>query len=809
MVRQRKGRPHLDSIKDHSNKSKFTRRRENESSVTLFLLLAAVVGFTLCGLGAYKLWNYKLSARLYTPLNAPLVINRTECDMTRFWGSYRTNLYFGMRTRSPQSLMTGLMWFPHFEPNGEMNIRHTCEQSDGLRKYGWLKHDGTNFGLQEIVDMDFALNTDFVKKMGGDHGGDWTVRISGREMGNLNQVVSLMFYATHEGQVQMKPAVDKNMFTALQGNSPELGLFTLHFSRPLKIIYSSFLVAHTPNVHSVKDVVIRNMGLAKKLKGAEKLQLVRLPGRVTSRDEDGRELPTNLFVQHWTLQLPFDVEIAFESGSFLTRGDRLLGPAFESLRNHYSDQFDRKFEEKFTLASEGFTNEEVRFAQAALSNMIGGIGYFYGSSKVISRYFKKPVDYWNSALYTAVPSRPFFPRGFLWDEGFHQLLISQWDESISKDIIGHWLDLINIEGWIPREQILGDEARTKVPSDFVVQHNENANPPTLILPIKSMVDKGVLDERYLRKIFPRLKAWFNWFNTTQLGKLPSTYRWHGRDAKTDKELNPKTLTSGLDDYPRASHPSDDERHVDLRCWMSFAAGLMADIAEAVSEKSDAVLYRSTSDYLSDNKLLDKYHWSSKAESYSDYGNHTKFVKLVQRAIQPSQPGSPKKTVRIVTSKQGPSLKFVNALGYVSLFPFLLQILDPASPKLEKVLKDLRDPERLWSEYGLRSLSQSNSIYKTYNTEHDAPYWRGAIWININYLAVRALNYYASIAGPYQSMAKEIYTDLRLNLIRNMLREYQRTGFIWEQYDDVTGHGKGSHPFTGWSSLVVLMMSEHF
>lgn len=47
----------------------------------------------------------------------------------------------------------------------------------------------------------------------------------------------------------------------------------------------------------------------------------------------------------------------------------------------------------------------------------------------------------------------------------------------------------------------------------------------------------------------------------------------------------QTLSSGLDDYPRASHPSDDERHLDLRCWMFLAANCMHSIAELLGTNS--------------------------------------------------------------------------------------------------------------------------------------------------------------------------------------------------------------------------------
>ena len=65
-------------------------------------------------------------------------------------------------------------------------------------------------------------------------------------------------------------------------------------------------------------------------------------------------------------------------------------------------------------------------AKAALSNMLGGLGYFHGSSKIKLPALaeggpSRVVESWPAALYTGVPSRSFFPRGFLWDEGFHQV----------------------------------------------------------------------------------------------------------------------------------------------------------------------------------------------------------------------------------------------------------------------------------------------------------------------------------------------------------------------------------------------------
>ena len=68
----------------------------------------------------------------------------------------------------------------------------------------------------------------------------------------------------------------------------------------------------------------------------------------------------------------------------------------------------------------------------------------------------------------------------------------------------------------------------------------------------------------------------------------------------------------------------------------------------------------------------------------------------------------------------------------------------------------------------RSLSKSSSLYQARNTEHDAPYWRGPVWFNINFLTLRALHHYSSGRGPHAALAQRLHDELRRNLLGNLV-----------------------------------------
>lgn len=119
-------------------------------------------------------------------------------------------------------------------------------------------------------------------------------------------------------------------------------------------------------------------------------------------------------------------------------------------------------------------------------------------------------------------------------------------------------------------------------------------------------------------------------------------------------------------------------------------------------------------------------------------------------------------------------------GYVSLFPLLLGLLPPSSPHLAPLLAMINDPAQLWSPAGIRSLSKQHALYG-----QGENYWRGPVWMPMNYLALRSLfRVYARADGPSQARAGETYERLRGAVVENMLK-----------VSEVCGMGSG-----GWGTV---------
>ncbi|CAG2102762.1 unnamed protein product [Medioppia subpectinata] len=713
------------------------------------------------------------------------------------WGSFRSGHYFGLKTCGPQSMVTGMMWFWNRIEGHTLPVRHWCDQNDRLGRYGWTRHDFHSFGIQEIVDQNVVFETSFIKLSHN----SWKARIEAKpkyteQSTSMPSVpISLIFYAatqTAEDRLQVMPFnadLKPNSNFQIEGHSQDLGDFrmTLKVSKnKANVLFRNYLnTVSNPPLVNLKESLLNNLVLF------DINDMNRNPIFVVNGDSFDKRDQINSanFVAHqivFSSAVQLDIEFQTLSAQSNTESnDQSVN--IDSYRNELEKrtlQFDKDFELKFGLEEKKFSQNEISFAKAIVSNVLGSIGCFNGYSSVQSDPTEEPVAYGPLQLLTGVPSRSFFPRGFLWDEGFHQLLIGEWDRELSEVMIESWLSLMNSEGWIPREVILGGEAEARVPKEFVNQKTTNANPPALFLAIDKLevilggeaearvpkefvnqkttnanppalflaIDKllnnGNVDIKWLHKVFPRLQLWYNWYNSSQTGQISSTYRWRGRDPNSITELNPKTLTSGLDDYPRATHPTDDEMHLDLRSWVAFASQVMSKIAKLV-DKSFAQRYEETAKYLSDNQLLDSLHWSDKHNMYCDKGLHSTQVKLI-KVRNKSDNGF----VKVRTEVTPPAFDCVPELGYVSLFPFMLTLIETKNPKLAKVLDDLENPKLIWSSYGIRSLSRSSPYYGQHNTEVDPPYWRGAVWLNMNYLILKI---WINKVGP-KAIVSELLTN---------------------------------------------------
>ena len=289
-------------------------------------------------------------------------------------------------------------------------MRHWCDHNDGLAKYGWSQHDGKHFGVHDVYENKqngFWIRNSWVKRYGGKYGGDWTVRTRVESSDASNQrpsLVSIIFYFATEYTGWIKSVKASSKSHTLSGATNDLGTFKIRINTNDLSVDKA-----TGNVSLVhlKDHMVNNGYFGRHVSKASKIK--EYFGFVEEAYQPIED--SNFIAYQITGTLPFEFDILFESDSLreefkkngheLKELPELKGDFFEKTLNDYQTSFVDRFETTFMLKDKQFSPSAISMAQATLSNVLGGIGFFTGQSIVKSQSNKEPVLYWSANLYTA------------------------------------------------------------------------------------------------------------------------------------------------------------------------------------------------------------------------------------------------------------------------------------------------------------------------------------------------------------------------------------------------------------------------
>ncbi|KAJ8112508.1 hypothetical protein OPT61_g5140 [Boeremia exigua] len=760
----------------------------------------------------------QLSARLVAfasvapALSATVDSSLYSNEAPLLWGPYRPNLYLGIRPRVPESLVAGLMW-------GKLNeqdklLRHTVEQNDGMAMYGWSTYDARAGGTQIIQDVgnQIDITTEFTKKTEGQSAGNWALRVKGKPRNGApaDLKTSVVFYVGMEAKNDCADCQFEAFEQLGAGNDKSIEAVNIAIKHPRLGSAGIHIPTSVGADGRHEGTIVHTLNVTE-----DRLWQAKYALSAQSRDQTDagkidmvlRNAPGsgNMHFVQMIIHGEFEFDVLYSSRAAtraMTTSE--MGSSIQDSVVAYRTTYSHVFTHKAPFN----TAQHTTFGEMMLADLLGGIGYFQGTSKVDTSkkaiYAETTGKFWEKTedakkhsvpetkgpyeLFTHTPARAISARGFLWDEGFHLLPVLDWDVDLAMEVIRSWLATMDNDGWIAREQAVGAEAESGAPSDALTQFPHIANPPTLFAVVSRFIDilqgntkyyghestllKPDAGRKFVTELYPLLKKHYEWWRKSQSGdveihSIPSAnlnegYRWRGRTPETN-------IASGLDDYPRPEPPDITELHVDALCWVGLMSRTLEKIAFFTEATHDAFTYQNHIRGVKTN--LETIHWEDKQNAYCD------------------------------TVVRDDKHTHVCHKGYVSLFPFMTGFIDAAHPHLDAMLRLLRDPDHLWTDHGVKSLSQESKKYGVGDN-----YWRSPIWINVNYMILTQLLSLAKTPGPQQERCKDIYIELRRNIVHTVFSSWLETGYAWEQYDPVGGHGQRTQHFTGWTSLVVSIMA---
>ncbi|KAG2392088.1 hypothetical protein C9374_013573 [Naegleria lovaniensis] len=731
----------------------------------------------------------------------------------------RPKMYSGIQTKDSKPLYFGVAWNEYDNQQWGFKIRENVYLDD--IRFNTLKverADPLSFSKVIVVDQYLTyvrLNITTVKYTGTKNNA-FAVKITGesvydpRRKEKVDDHISVYFYVgVSEGQVNdVKKDQNSGQFVLTGYDSSSYGSFRLKTSsikagnmNPNSWKYdnamdSFYFVNYTERPYYATSTI------EPIISGGYGNDYTNNPSCCQATGNHFNLLPnvkvapsSNIGIIQKVLKTPFEWIVTFDNPNANPLSDVESSPGYiDHLYEKYQQQFETDFNDKFpvlnflkspvplsssskTSSSLEISKEDYReFAMQVLSSLIYGLSYFEGTGfyKNMSDPSQPVIVMQNRKLLSLIPNKQSFPRPFYWDEAFMEMMQVRWNGDVFEEVTRYWhfeAILDSISGWIDREQFIGDEARYQQPEWAWYGLNNQMNPPVYFITIEryaQMYDKQRVIQYFNRTgLFERMDKILNWYLThlQAKGGIPYTYCWGGRYFDC-------SLDSGLDDFPRFPQVEPGEIDVDIQAWLAKAALVMSNLSKLLSKPQNMIDYYASLSAVISKNLHDLF-WSESLGFYVDR-----------------------------SSKFGMG----HHIGYIGMLPICLN-LERNMTRVEQTIAKMGDPNLLFSEgHGLLSLS-----FKDENFEWSGQYWRGAIWAPFTYQCARGLYYYEKQYGLSSAalLRKKIQNAYINNVMKHYHVEDNSIGAVYETYHPTDGRGFNNYPFTGWSALVVLLMSEDY
>ena len=132
-------------------------------------------------------------------------------------------------------------------------------------------------------------------------------------------------------------------------------------------------------------------------------------------------------------------------------------------------------------------------------------------------------------------------------------------------------------------------------------------------------------------------------------------------------------------------------------------------------------------------------------------------------------------------------KVIDKLTIANCIPLILNTL--TKEQIESIVKLVKKNGEFWSESGfpLSSISLTSPEFNSQN------YWRGPVWINMNWLII-------------QGLEKHEFNELAIDLSFETIRLISESGF-YEYFDPLTGEGCGSQNFSWTAALIIDIITK--